>query len=113
MMRERDLQLAVIEMAHVYGWLVAHFRTAQTRRGAWVTPVGADGKGFPDLCLVRERVVFLELKVRYRGLTDEQKLWRDRIVAAGGEWHLVTDRSWHKGYLDEVLIGFVHPSRHN
>ena len=108
-MREKELQEAVIEMAHAFGWLVAHFRTAMNRRGSYMTPVGVDGKGFPDLCLVRERVVFLELKVRYRQLTEEQSLWRDRIQAAGGEWHLVTDRAWHNGYLDDVLIGYRHP----
>ena len=59
-MSESALQDNVIELAHVLNYVVAHFRPARTAHG-WVTPVSADGKGFPDLVLVgRGRVVFVE-----------------------------------------------------
>jgi hypothetical protein len=55
---------------------VAHFRTAQTARGAYVTPVGADGAGFPDLVLVREgRLIFAELKRQTGRTTTQQDIW--------------------------------------
>jgi hypothetical protein len=38
---------AVIELARLGGWRVAHFRPARTASG-WRTPVQGDGAGFPD-----------------------------------------------------------------
>lgn len=102
-LKESELQRSVIEMARLFGWRIAHFRTAQSKKGHWITPVGADGKGFPDLCCVRERVIFIELKVNYRGLSPEQEVWRDKIKAAGGEWHLLTDKGWEMGRAEEIL----------
>lgn len=68
----------IIDVAHLYGWLVAHFRKAMTRRGNWVTPVAGDGKGFPDLVLVHPssgEVIFAECKSSKGRLTIEQKMW--------------------------------------
>ena len=42
----------------------------------------------PDLTLVRDRIIFAEVKSHSGFLSVEQKQWRDRIVLAGGEWHL-------------------------
>jgi len=109
-MSEKELQAAVIDLAHTFGWIVAHFRTAMGRRGHYMTPVGADGKGFPDLCLVRERIVFMEIKVRHRQLSEEQRLWRDAILAAGGEWHKIDEKAWLEGRVDPILIPYQHPS---
>lgn len=77
----------VIDQAHWLHWTVAHFRPCQTGRG-WRTAVQADGAGFPDLVLVRDRVLYAEVKSAGGRLEPEQRAWRDRIVAAGGEWHL-------------------------
>ena len=76
---EKDFQTQVIDLAHVFGWKVAHFRPAQTAKG-WRTPVGADGKGFPDLVLARERdgkrqQIFAELKTDKGTATIEQLQW--------------------------------------
>ena len=49
-MNEAEFQRMVIDMAHLFGWRVAHFRKVQTH-GRWMTAVAADGKGFPDLVL--------------------------------------------------------------
>ena len=70
-----------------FGWTVAHFRPCQTEQG-WRTAVAADGAGFPDLTLVRDRIIFAEVKSMSGRLEPEQKAWRDRIILAGGEWHL-------------------------
>lgn len=96
------LQSAIVDCARLFGWTVAYFRPAQTAKG-WRTPVGADGKGWPDLCLVRDRVVFAELKVNGRKLEPAQEAWRDRILHAGGEWHLWTENEWEDGTVDRVL----------
>lgn len=85
MAREDDFQKQVIALAQMRGWRVAHFRPAQTQRGNWVTPVQADGKGFPDLVMVRrERLIFAELKAVYRKPTQEQQQWLKAL--SGVEW---------------------------
>ena len=72
---EEEFQRMVIEVAYAYKWMVAHFRKARTLKG-WVTPVQADGKGWPDLVLVRPpRIIFSELKSEKGKLTPEQQNW--------------------------------------
>ncbi len=81
-MTEAAFQLQVLQLARLCGWRVAHFRPARTAKG-WRTAVSGDGKGFPDLVLVRERVLFLELKTDSGRLTAEQAAWQAALQAAG------------------------------
>ncbi len=66
--------------------------------------------GFPDRVLVRERVIFAELKREKGVVTDAQRDWLDGLAAAGAEVYL-----WRPSDLDEIariLNGrrnFVHP----
>jgi hypothetical protein len=88
---EKAWQKQVIELAHMTGWIVAHFRTASQGTGKkrrFLTPVGADGKGFPDLVIVRERVIYAELKVGYNDLRPEQTMWLQKLAAAGQETYV-------------------------
>jgi hypothetical protein len=102
-MKERELQKAIIEMAGFFGWRIAHFRTAINARGHYQTPVAADGAGFPDLCLVRDRIVFAEIKVGYNKLSTAQEIWRDAIIGAGGEWFEWREANWESGAVEEAL----------
>jgi hypothetical protein len=81
---ETEFSTFVIDTAHLFGWKVAHFRPARTKHG-WVTPVAADGKGYPDLTMVRERVIFAELKVGRNKLSEEQASWVAALASAGAE----------------------------
>lgn len=95
---EDDFQERVIELAHTFGWHVAHFRKVQThdRNGnpRWLTPVAADGEGFVDLVLVRDRVLFVELKAENGTLDPRQRIWRDKLTHADA-WHFVwKPRDW-------------------
>lgn len=76
---EKQLQNAVIEEARLRGWRVAHFRPARVMRGGkeiYETPVAADGKGFPDLVLVRPpRLMFVEMKSHIGKASPEQLTW--------------------------------------
>lgn len=83
---EAEFQQQLIDMAHLFGWIVAHFRPALTKRG-WRTPVSADGKGFPDLVLVRDRTIYVEVKREGEKLSEDQTLWRDWLLNAGVEWY--------------------------
>ena len=92
----------IIEAAHLYGWLVAHFRKAMTKCGNWVTPVAGDGKGFPDLVLVHPelgRVIFAECKSHKGRLTEEQKMW---LAATHG--CLWTPQIWDE-IIEELKCG--------
>jgi hypothetical protein len=102
-MSEADLQSAVIELARLLGWRVAHFRPAQTAQG-WRTPVQADGKGFPDLVLVRrERLVFAELKSA-RGRTSlEQQGWLAALHGTAAEVYLWDSLDWTAGTIEAAL----------
>ncbi len=90
---EETFQKAVIDVAHECGWHAAHFRKSRTKHG-WSTAVQADGKGFPDLVLVRERVIWPELKVGKNKLSKDQENWRDWLLAAGQEWYCWYPRDW-------------------
>ena len=105
---ERDLQTAVIELAQILHWRVAHFRPGRVKcwacsRGkggsvglrhrcpqcngtgyTWRTAVAAQGAGFPDLVLVhqrRKRIIFAELKSDKGSVKPEQKAWLAALQA--------------------------------
>lgn len=78
---EDDFLEMVIDLCHQYKWRVAHFRPGMMRSGKWVTPVQADGAGFPDLTLTRRNkdgtamLMFLEIKRQKGKLTEAQSEW--------------------------------------
>ncbi len=101
-MTEAELQECVIATAHLFGWRVAHFRAAQTKHG-WRTPVAADGKGFPDLVLVRDRVVFVELKAERGRTSPEQLDWLAALANAGAEQYVWRPSDWADGTIEAAL----------
>jgi hypothetical protein len=90
---EAQWQQTVLDTAAAHGWTVAHFRPARTVDG-WRTPVAADGKGWPDLVLVRDRVIFAELKSARGRLSGDQQAWIHRLTAAGQEVHVWRPDDW-------------------
>jgi hypothetical protein len=101
---EAEFQKIVIDMSHLFGWRVAHFRPARvTRNGkeTWETPVAADGRGFPDLVLAKAgRTLFRELKTNSGKVSDEQHEW---LKATGGKvWR---PRHLDSGLIEEILRG--------
>lgn len=97
-MTEAELQAAVIDLAHCYGWKVAHFRPARTENG-WRTPVGADGKGFPDLVIAKQdHLIIAELKSERGRLTASQQSWIDALDAT-----IWTPADWRSGLIQKIL----------
>lgn len=90
---EAQFQKAVIDLAQHTGWLVAHFRPARTEAG-WRTPVAADGAGFVDLVLVRERVLYRELKSESGRVRPDQQRWHDALAAAGADIAVWRPSDW-------------------
>ena len=86
-MTEKAFQSDVMRVAKMLGWLPYH--TFDSRRSA---------SGFPDLVLVRERVLFRELKVGKNKLSQAQELWRDSIMDAGGDW-----AEWRETDMDDIV----------
>lgn len=85
---EKAWQRQVIELAQLLGWKVYH---------TWNSIHSA--KGFPDLVLVRERVIFAELKSEKGRVSDEQRQWIDALHQAAK----VEVYCWKPSDFDEAL----------
>lgn len=86
-MLEEELLRRVLLLARVNGWRSYHPRPGRTKDG-WATPVQGDGKGFVDVVLVRERVLWIELKRESGRQSREQKEWAAALEEAGQEFYL-------------------------
>lgn len=101
-MAEADLLDAVIECASLFGWHTAHFRPARTETG-WRTAVSGDGKGFPDLVLVKHNILMVELNAENARLRPEQLKWMTWLRQAGVPWLLWRPSDWRSGAIEKVL----------
>lgn len=98
---ERAFQRRVIVLVKKLGWRVAHFASVRVLtpdgRARWMTPVQGDGKGFPDLILLRgKRCVVLELKTEGGVLEEEQADWLAAFEAAGIERRIFYPHQWNQ-----------------
>lgn len=85
----------MIALARENKWRVAHFRPGRTKDGEWRTAVSGDGKGFPDLLLIRRGfLVVAELKVKGRKTTVEQDAWMIAFCRAGARDYLWMPDDW-------------------
>jgi hypothetical protein len=82
---EAQFQRAVIDLALVCDWKVFHVSDSRRPgpRGTWVGDRLASG--FPDLVLVKDRVIYRELKVGLARLRPEQQVWIARLQDAGAD----------------------------
>lgn len=83
---EREFTQIVVDLARREGWWRYH-----TYRSERSQP------GFPDEVLVRERIVFAELKTEKGRLAPAQEECVDRLRAAGAEVHV-----WRPSDLVEI-----------
>jgi hypothetical protein len=96
---EAEFQAQVIDLARSRGWRVAHFRKVRVQRASgktyWETPVAADGKGFPDLIMLRRGVqVVAELKVGKNTTSAEQREWLADFARAGSLMFVWKPADW-------------------
>ena len=88
---EKQFQQAVIDFAILKGW--KYYHTYNSRRSV---------PGFPDLVLVRERVIFVELKREGGKLTEAQHEWCAAIShAKNGEVYIWRPSDWPE--IERVL----------
>ena len=99
-MKEAEFQRMVIDLAGIYDWRVAHFRTVFAN-GRWLTPVAGDGAGFPDLVLAKpgHDALFAELKTDTGRLSPAQKLWANALPLV----HVWRPRDWNR--IEATLRG--------
>lgn len=92
---ERDFTKQVLAYAKLKGWRTAHFRPGMMANGHWITAVSGDGKGFPDLVLVRKhRLVCAELKTNTGRTSKEQVAWLLALEEAGAESWVWRPKDW-------------------
>lgn len=106
-MTGKELQEVIIETAKLFGWRVAHFPAISTTRGGkqfWLTPVAADGKGFPDLLLVRDRLIVVEVKGRGDRMKPEQREWRTAFLLAKVPHYIWNEKAFLSGEVRRVLM---------
>jgi len=99
---EDAFQSQVIALARLYGWKVAHFRSVKIAKAngrvQYMTPVQADGAGFPDLVLLhakKERIIVAELKVGAK-VTKQQEAWLDGFKQCGMETRVWRPKDWQE-----------------
>lgn len=73
-MTEKEWQAQVVGLATTLGWQRYHTYRSTKSPG-----------GFPDEVLVRERILFVELKTETGKLSPLQLHWLEKLRKAGGE----------------------------
>ena len=99
LVKEAEFQQTIIDLAHLKGWRIAHFRSVRQQRADgrvfYSTPVQGDGAGFPDLLMLRdERMVAAEIKVGSNKTSDVQDEWLDAFRNAGAEVYVWYPKDW-------------------
>ena len=87
---EKEFMARVVALAKANGWLCYH--THYSRKSE---------KGFPDLVLVRDRVIFAELKSAEGRLSEEQGEWVAALGRAGAR--VAVWRPCHWPQVEAVL----------
>lgn len=85
-MKEKHFQALVVFYARSRGWRVYH--TYDSRRSE---------PGFPDLVLVRNEVLYRELKAEKGRLTDAQKVWGESLTEAGANYAV-----WRPSMIQQI-----------
>lgn len=99
---EAQFQSQILQLARIQGWRVFGVAPALTSAGRHLTPFLADGKGWPDLFMVKEaRVLAPELKVGRNKPTPEQLAWIAALRGAGIPSDVWYPRDWDR--IEELL----------
>lgn len=87
---EKDFQAAVVKRAKELGWLTYHTRDSRKSE-----------EGFPDLVLVRDRIVWMELKSATGKPTAPQLCWIEALGGVFAEVYLFRPADWPQ--IERVL----------
>lgn len=90
---EREFQRIVLQLATLRGW--HHWHDNDSRGNA---------AGFLDLVLVRERVIWVELKTEKGRVRPEQAEWIERLRDAGQHVYV-----WRPSDWEEISVTLARP----
>ncbi len=91
-MTEKQFQQQVIQLCRLYGWRCYH---------TWLSV--RSEPGFPDCVLVRDRVLYRELKTDTGKVTKPQKAWLDALLWAGQDVGIWRPADLHSGLIVDQL----------
>ncbi len=100
-MGEADWQRTVVDLARTLGWLALHVadsrKEVMNHRTRERRLVGdRDAAGLPDWLLIRDRVLFVELKRQDGQLSARQCEVLDALDEAGAEWFVWRPADYHQ-----------------
>jgi hypothetical protein len=95
---EKDWQHQVVQLATQLGWKRA-YHVYDSRRSH---------SGWPDLVLVRDRIVYLELKRETGKLSDAQKGWLTDLRSAGADAYIARPRDLEHLAATLASRGYTH-----
>ncbi len=95
-MKEDELLTNVLELAKIKGWGAYHVRNS--RAG-----VVQGDTGFPDLVLVRKRLLFVELKTELGVISPDQEKWAKWLRIAGHVVRYWRPSDWMDGIIERAL----------
>ncbi len=80
---EEAFQALVVDLAERFRWVAWHDN--DSRR---------NDAGLPDLLLIRERVIWRELKTQKGRLSAEQAAWGELLLRCGQDWAIWRPSDW-------------------
>lgn len=95
-MKEDELLANVLVIAKVKGWHAYHVRNAKAG-------VVQGDTGFPDLVLVRRKLLFVELKTELGDIRPEQVMWAEWLKAVGHTVRYWRPSDWMDGIVERAL----------
>jgi hypothetical protein len=97
-MSEAAFQKQITDLAERLRWGWLHVPPSQAQSGSWHTAAsGTLRKGWPDLVLVRDRVIFAELKKTGGRVSLDQVPVHRALTGAGAEFYI-----WHPEQFDMI-----------
>lgn len=99
---EADFQATLVGVARALGWRCVHFGVGWTSGRGWKTAARYDAVGWPDLIMVKNRLIAVECKATDGRLSAEQQAWLDLLREAGIESYCWSAADWDQ--IHRVLM---------
>lgn len=96
-MLEQEFQHIIIKLAEQQGWLVYHVANVRGQLRA------KSSVGFPDLILVKHKLVAWECKRKGKKASPQQDVWLEALSNIGIESRVITEDDFD--YVTRVLSG--------
>jgi len=99
---EAQLMKATLDLARLKSWRIARFPATNVRDGKHLR-LGWDTRGFPDVLLVRDRLMTIEFKSDTGVLSVDQQNWSTWLGKALVEDWVIRPQLWLDGTVERIL----------